>query len=164
MAEVQSKSTKLCPQCLPDCNHIAYSTSTTSAEFRYHIKLATLYIGSLSRRCDSRNLNLSPFCSLESSSAPMKLKPTVEATYGSKAIIDTNYVQDLPTPMRKEYPLESMASNEILSFLAEVFLHPFMSKEMSKHVNRMTQNTTHMREISPLSTFSFLTQQCLVSL
>ena len=35
MAVVQSKSTSNCSYCLPDCNHIAYSTSTTSAEFRY---------------------------------------------------------------------------------------------------------------------------------
>ena len=72
---------------------------------------------SLSRRCDSRNLNLSPFCGLDSSSAPLKLKPTVEAAYGS---IDTDYVQDLQSPMRQEYPLKSMASNEILTSLVQV--------------------------------------------
>ena len=34
MAEIQRRSTKLCPHCLPDCNHIDYFLSTTSAEFR----------------------------------------------------------------------------------------------------------------------------------
>ena len=66
------------------------------------------------RRCDSRNLNLSPFCGLDSTSASLvKLEPTVRAAYGSSSI-DTGYVQDLASPMRKEYP-DSMASDEILS-------------------------------------------------
>ena len=75
------------------------------------------------RRCDSRNLNLSPFCGLASSSASlMKLEPTVRAAYGSNSI-DASYVRDLPSPMRKEYPLQSMASEEILSTLAKVCSH-----------------------------------------
>ena len=119
---------------------------------------------SLPRPCDSRNLNLSPFCGLDSSSAPLKLQPTLKAAYGS---IDTSYVQDLPSPMRKEYPLESMASNEILSVLAKVWPHLLSSKTADSQtvdlLHRMTLNTTHMREISLLSTFSLLTQHCLVS-
>ena len=71
------------------------------------------------RRCDSRNLNLSPFCSLKTISSPVMLKPTLEATY-EKITADTKYVQDLPSPMRKEYPLQSMASNEILPALTKV--------------------------------------------
>ena len=78
---------------------------------------------SLLRRCDSRNLNLSPFCGVDSSSAPLKLQPTLEESYGSKSV---GYVQDLPSPMRKEYPLQSMASDEILSPLAKVW-PPFFS-------------------------------------
>ena len=123
MALVQSKSTELCSHCLPDCNHISYSTSTTSAEFRCEIKFVNLDLASLFRRCDSRNLNLSPFCGLDSSSALLKLQPTVYASYGSN---DPNYVQEMPSPMRNEYPIESMASNEILSTLTEVCLRPFI--------------------------------------
>ena len=127
MAVVQSQSTKLCSHCLPDCNHIAYSTSTTSAEFRCAMRFSNLNLSSLSRRCDSRNLNLSPFCGLDASSTPLKLQPTVYASYGS---IDPNYVQNLPSPMRKEYPIESMVSNEILSTLAEVWLWLFTKRNI----------------------------------
>ena len=35
MTEVQSNSTKICPHCLPDCDHIAYSSTTYSTEFRW---------------------------------------------------------------------------------------------------------------------------------
>ena len=160
MAAVQSQSTKLCSHCLPDCNHIAYSTSTTSAEFRCEIKSANLNLSSLSRRCDSRNLNLSPFCGLDSSSAPLKLQPTVEAAYGS---VDTNYVQDMSSPMRKEYPLESMASNEILTSLVQVKVWSrLFIFQKCYHLPRIALNTTHMTETSPLSTFSLLIQLSLV--
>ena len=37
MTEAQSKSSSLCPHCLPDCNHITYSSSATSAKFRFEI-------------------------------------------------------------------------------------------------------------------------------
>ena len=119
---------------------------------------------SLPRRCDSRNLNLSPFCGLDSSSAPLKLQPTVKAAYGS---VHASYIQDKTSPMRKEYPIEYMASNEILSILAKVWLHFLTSKPADSQIfyclRRMTLNTTHMKEILPLSTFSLQTQHCLVS-
>ena len=43
MTVVQNSGTKLCPHCLPDCNHIAYSSSTSSAEFRYICKRLDLH-------------------------------------------------------------------------------------------------------------------------
>ena len=52
----------------------------------------------------------------------MKLEPTVRAAYGS-SIINASYVQDLASPMRKEYPHSSMASDEILSVLTEVAIN-----------------------------------------
>ena len=89
---------------------------------RIQVLISTVYLennpSSLLRRCDSRNLNLSPFCGVDSSSTPLKLQPTLEESYGSKSV---GYVQDLPSPMRKEYPLQSMASDEILSPLAKVW-------------------------------------------
>ena len=80
--------------------------------------IATLNL-KLLRQCDSRNLNLSPLCGLDSSSSALKLQPTVEATYRSKGI-SRPYVEGLKSPMRKEYPDDTMASNEILSTLAKV--------------------------------------------
>ena len=81
--------------------------------------IVDLYPCKLLRRCDSRNLNLSPLCGLDSSSSALKLQPTVEATYRSKGI-SPPYVEGLKSPMRKEYPDDTMASNEILSTLAKV--------------------------------------------
>ena len=121
MAKVQRNSSKLCSHCLPDCDHIDYLWSTTSAEFRCP-KMASLTIlihSIIFRQCDSRNLNLSPFCGLDSSSTLLKLQPTLEATY-KKDRVEASYVQDLQSPMRKEYPHSSMASDEILSVLTEV--------------------------------------------
>ena len=80
------------------------------------------------RQCDSRNLNLSPFCGLKSSSA-LKLQPTLEATYRESSV-ETSYVQDLKSPLRREYPSRSMASEEILSILTTVCPHP-LSEELS---------------------------------
>ena len=81
--------------------------------------IVTLNLCKLLRQCDSRNLNLSPLCRLDSSSSALKLQPTVKASYGSKGI-SKSYVKDLKSPMRKEYPDKTMASNEILSSLAKV--------------------------------------------
>ena len=78
------------------------------------ITVTPLLLLLLFRQCDSRNLNLSPFCGLDSSSTALKLQPMVEATYGGIGIT-TDYVRDLRSPLRDEYPLESMASDEILT-------------------------------------------------
>ena len=69
----------------------------------------------LPRMCDSRNMNLSPFCNLTSSFL-VKWQPTINATYGN---INTNYTSGLPGPMRPRYP-PSMLGNELLSPLAQV--------------------------------------------
>ena len=48
-----------CTHCLPDCEATTYSTSTSSTPIR---------------RCDSRNLNLNPFCDLDNT-MDLKLAP-----------------------------------------------------------------------------------------
>ena len=48
-----------CSHCLPDCEATTYSTSTSSTPIR---------------RCDSRNLNLNPFCDLDNT-MDLKLAP-----------------------------------------------------------------------------------------
>ena len=108
-----TKASLLCPHCLPDCNHVTYSSTTSSVAFRWPCVHNSLTLRP--RRCDSRNLNLSPLCGIDSrSTSPLKLEPTLEAAYHSSDAHQERYVQDLPSPMRKEYPLESMASHEIL--------------------------------------------------
>ena len=68
-----------------------------------------------SRLCDSRNLNLSPFCNLTTSSL-VKWQPGIRATYEN---ISTSYIDGLPEPMRTKYP-PSMVEKELISSLAEV--------------------------------------------
>ena len=72
-------------------------------------------IYSTSRVCDSRNLNLSPFCNLTSTSL-VKWQPSLRETYEN---ISTSYTSELSGPMRLKYPT-SMAENELLSSLTEV--------------------------------------------
>ena len=69
----------------------------------------------ISRLCDSRNMNLSPFCNLTSTSL-VKWLPTINATYGN---INTTYAGGLPGPMRPRYP-PAMIEEELLSPLSEV--------------------------------------------
>ena len=80
---------------------------------------------SLFRLCDSRNLNLSPFCNLTTSSL-VKWQPTIKETYGD---INTNYIGGLPGPMRPRYP-QNMADEELLSSLTKV--------------NDLSQNSRHL--------------------
>ena len=103
-----------CPDCLSNCQLTTYSTSITSTEFRWSKVDIKMYLSS-SRLCDSRNLNLSPFCNLAVTSL-VKWQPSIRATYGN---ITTSYTNGLPGPMRLKYP-PSMVDKELLSSLAEV--------------------------------------------
>ena len=47
---LETTNSSQCPHCLPDCEATTYTASTSSTPIR---------------RCDSRNLNLNPFCSLD---------------------------------------------------------------------------------------------------
>ena len=73
----------------------------------------------LFRRCDSRNLNLTPFCTLATatSSGALKWLPTINSTYGNAT---TAYTSSLAGPMRREYPTQNMAEDEIITHLAKV--------------------------------------------
>ena len=67
--------------------------------------------------CDSRNLNLSPFCNLSSTSLAM-WQPRVLETYGNQT---TSYVNKIQTPMRLKYP-NSMGDEELITSLTKVGL------------------------------------------
>ena len=56
------------------------------------------------RTCDSRNLNLSPFCNLSAQSLA-KWQPEINATYGNTT---TDYTSRLEGPLRLMYPKELM--------------------------------------------------------
>ena len=67
--------------------------------------------------CDSRNLNLSPFCNLTLTSLAM-WQPSILETYGNQT---TSYVNQTSGPMRSKYP-NSMGERELISSLAKVIL------------------------------------------
>ena len=71
-----------------------------------------------SRLCDSRNLNLSPFCNLSASSLA-KWQPAINSTYGDSI---TNYTSGVPGPLILKYPKMSWAEQELLVSLTEVFI------------------------------------------
>ena len=65
--------------------------------------------------CDSRNLNLSPFCNLSATSLAM-WQPSVLETYGN---LTTDYVSKITGPLRPKYP-NSMGDTELISSLTKV--------------------------------------------
>ena len=69
--------------------------------------------------CDSRNLNLSPFCNLTSTSLAIWQESVLE-TYGSQT---TSYIDGISGPMRVNFP-NSMEERELITALVKVdFLH-----------------------------------------
>ena len=69
--------------------------------------------------CDSRNLNLSPFCNLTSTSLAMWQASVLE-TYGNQT---TSYIEGISGPMRANFP-NSMEERELITALVKVdFLH-----------------------------------------
>ena len=116
------EATKDCPRCKSDCQLTTYSTTMSSSEFRCHPqwKYPIKYPNRIFLRvCDSRNLNLSPFCNLSSQSLP-KWQPEINSTYGNSS---TSYTSALPGPMRPRYPGQgkSGAERELLVSLTQVF-------------------------------------------
>ena len=94
------------------------------------------------RRCDSRNINLSPFCTLDVNSMLPKWKTAVNDTYGSSSG-GLDYINGLPSPTRKEYKKPIMRKREILSSLSEVIL------DFSFNPLRRILSTMPMNGISP---------------
>ena len=108
-----------------DCDHITYMPKVTSAEFRWtQVALKCLHnMESISQTwsphssCDSRNLNLSPFCKLTSTSLAMWQQSILE-TYGNQT---TTYIDGISGPMRLKFPY-SMQERELITSLTEVLL------------------------------------------
>ena len=109
-----------CSQCRSDCQLTTYSTTVTSSEFRFSVSrpLSTIFFFSV---CDSRNLNLSPFCNLTSYSQMAKWQPTINSTYGTAR---TDYTKKLQGPLRLKYPGQGKAGadRELLTSLKQVLI------------------------------------------
>ena len=71
----------------------------------------------LFRLCDSRTLNVSPFCTLSNSSNPLKMAGVVKDLYGDKV---PEYVQSMISPMRDRYLTDKMRQDEMLTTLTKV--------------------------------------------
>ena len=76
--------------------------------------------------CDSRNLNLSPFCKTSSTSLAM-WQPSVLETYGEHKL---DYLDKITGPMRRKYP-NSMAERELITSLTEVIILNLINQEFS---------------------------------
>ena len=150
-----------CQNYFSDCNHITYSSTVTSAEFRWipgwvfslRLLLWTLFHSS----CDSRNLNLSPFCNLISTSLAM-WQPNVLETYGNQT---TSYINATSGPMRRNFP-NSMGKRELITSLTKVWFIYYIDGSLM--IFRTWPITTLMRRTSPLWTSSLESQLCTVSL
>ena len=81
----------------------------------FHISFVYSNHKMLLSSCDSRNLNLSPFCNLTSTSLAM-WQPSVLETYGN---LKTDYIKQISGPMRLKYP-NSMADEELIMALTKV--------------------------------------------
>ena len=82
------------------------------------IKLSNRFfplIRSIHSSCDSRNLNLSPFCNLSLTSLAM-WQPSVLETYGDQT---TSYVDRISGPMRMNFP-NWMEQRELITSLTKV--------------------------------------------
>ena len=110
-------ATKDCPQCRSDCELTTYSTTFTSSEFRFF--KPRILLQTFSRLCDSRNLNLSPFCNLSASSPLAKWQPAISSTFGNTT---TDYTNRVAGPLRLKYPKKSWAEQELLVSLTQVFI------------------------------------------
>jgi len=80
--------------CLPDCQAVDYTIASTEALFR---------------RCDSRNLNMSPLCDLDNIQEPAKWTELASAEYKSSR---PNYLPS--SPMRSPLPSPALEKGEIL--------------------------------------------------
>ena len=69
------------------------------------------------RSCDSRNLNLSPFCNTSATSLVM-WQTNVEETYGKAT---ASYVSGISGPMRLKYP-RATAEKELIHSLTKVLI------------------------------------------
>ena len=97
---LETTKSSRCPHCLPDCEATTYTATTSSSPIR---------------RCDSRNLNLNPFCSLNNA---MKLAPWLDDVTkkyeesGEPSIPD--YVSRLTGTQRPWFANEEDADRELI--------------------------------------------------
>ena len=97
---LETTNSSQCGHCLPDCEATTYSSTTSSTPIR---------------RCDSRNLNLNPFCSLDATSklAPW-LEDVAEKYKGSGELTMPSYVTKINGTQRPWYAYEDEGKKEMV--------------------------------------------------
>ena len=71
------------------------------------------------RRCDSRNLNLSPVCNFSSTTGPFFWKAKVSEVYRMFGTVP-DYIENKEDAARNFYPDEYLRNREIITSLIEV--------------------------------------------
>ena len=108
-------------ECLPLCAETKYKSELSSAPFRsYQSFVGRGKFKKLNyRRCDSRNLNLSPVCNFSSTTGPFFWKAKVSEVYRMFGDVP-NYIKNKEDANRHYYPDEYLIEREIITSLIEV--------------------------------------------
>ena len=85
--------------CLPDCHSVKYSYTLSTARFR---------------RCDQRNLNYSPLCSLQPKFSPAAWQKSVLDIYQGEANPVPEYIKELDGVEREYYPSLVSRQREVM--------------------------------------------------
>ena len=118
------------------------------------------------RSCDSRNLNISPFCILERRQNPNPWAEDVNDLYNAWAEneddLKLSYLPEKGASYRKTYPLQDMKDNELLTTRPKVnrilwFFAIF-------YIFRKIKIIILMREICQWSTYILVLQLLLVTI
>ena len=104
---VQSRST---PECFCALNTLLLVL------FRLLHLNSGVFIIFFCRSCDSRNLNLSPFCEPSTRNLLVRWKEDLQTEYGP---VVPDYVRSLQSPMRRRYPTTQMQKQELLTHLSK---------------------------------------------
>ena len=98
--QLETTDSTACSHCLPDCEATTYTTTTSFSPIR---------------RCDSRNLNLNPFCSLDNA---LNLAPWLEGVAdmyrGSGELTIPDYVAGITGSQRPWFAYEEDADREMI--------------------------------------------------
>ena len=92
---------------------VPFRLLSSGVEKHFHFKWFCKYFS----QCDSRNMNLSPFCDLSKTSLA-SWRPSVKSTYEGVSA-NPSYLDDVQGPWRLKYP-NDMAGKELITKLTEV--------------------------------------------
>ena len=77
------------------------------------------------RRCDSRNLNLSPVCNFSSTTGPFYWKSKVSEVYRKIGEVP-EYIEKKEDTARSYYPDNYLRTHEMITSLVEVIFNPYV--------------------------------------